>query len=64
MTAKDFRAIAAILSETRTWARGRANTQPTIDHITRELASVLAAGNTRFDRERFCKAAGMEEGQS
>jgi ketosteroid isomerase-like protein len=38
--------------------------QRSIDYITRELADVMAAGNTRFDRERFCKAAGMEEGQS
>jgi hypothetical protein len=67
MSKKDYIAIAAILAETRTWARDRApfaSTQPTIDHITRELADVMAAGNTRFDRERFCKAAGMEEGQS
>ena len=61
MTAKDFRAIAAILNETRTWARGRANAQPTIDHITRELASLMASGNPRFDCGRFCAAAGMNQ---
>jgi hypothetical protein len=64
MTAKDFRAIAAILAEARTWAGARAGRLATIDHITRELADVMASGNTSFDRERFYGAAGMEEGQS
>jgi hypothetical protein len=59
MSKQDYIAIAAILSEARTWARGRANTGPTIDYITRELADVMASGNTRFDRERFYGAAGM-----
>jgi hypothetical protein len=64
MTAKDFRAIAATLSEARTLAQSGASTQAAIDYITRELADVMASGNPRFDRERFYGAAGMEREQS
>ena len=60
MTRTDYIQIAAILTETRTWARDRANTQPTIDHIVRELADLMAAGNPNFDRKRFYAATGME----
>jgi predicted secreted Zn-dependent protease len=63
MTKQDYIAIAAILSNART-CPNCTSAQPTIDHITRELADVMASGNTRFDRERFYGAAGMEEGQS
>lgn len=60
MTRTDYIQIAAILTETRGWARDRANTQPTIDHITRELADLMAASNPHFDRKRFYAATGME----
>ena len=60
MTKQDYIKIAAILAATREWGRDRANVQPTIDHITRELAGVMAAGNPRFDRQRFCDAAGLD----
>jgi predicted secreted Zn-dependent protease len=63
MSKQDYITIAATLSNART-CPNCTSAQATIDHITRELADLMASGNTRFDRERFYEAAGMGREQS
>lgn len=61
MTRQDYEAIAAILARTRTWASGP-GAVAALNHITSDLADLMAAGNPRFDRQRFEAAAGMDHG--
>lgn len=63
MSQKDYKAIAAILTETRRLAEAKTvqyGPRQAIDHITRELADLMAADNSRFDRGRFYAAAGLD----
>ena len=64
MSQKDYQAIAAILAAERELAATRpsayAGRIDAIDHITRDLADLMAADNSRFDRGRFYAAAGLD----
>ena len=52
MTRKDYQAVARVLAE---------NPGENCDQIAAELAKTFAEGNPRFDRDRFLRAAGVDE---
>jgi hypothetical protein len=59
---KDFEAIARAVNDARIVAPSadiRASAS-TADYIAKELASVLAGSNERFDRARFLAACGVK----
>lgn len=68
MTRKHYVALAAALKEARTAATYRgANDRDSqlisigVDLACREIADALAADNGRFDRDRFARAAGIDQ---
>jgi hypothetical protein len=63
MTKKDYEAVASMINAVRAdWAtslhRGRGDVDTAMRQLVSALSGVFAAGNERFDRERFAKAAG------
>ncbi len=56
MTRKDYELIAEILSEVQAYAGINAGT---VELTARMFADRFRAGNTRFDRERFLLACGV-----
>lgn len=57
MTKKDYIAIARVLKSAE-FAESTANM--TRDYIAREMATMLARDNSRFDRDRFLAACGVK----
>ena len=56
MTKKDYEAVARVIREVREeFPEGTA--PPALSYVASGLASVFAANNERFDRQRFIQAA-------
>ena len=65
MTKKDYELIAAVIAtnyrESHLWSNKdkREGAENSVECISEDLANMLAADNSRFDRERFLQACGL-----
>ena len=65
MTAKHFKAIAKIISQTTIHNyRYPVNALIEKDNLTRIMADYLATQNPQFNKDRFYQACGYEQGES
>lgn len=51
---KDYESIAALIKEATSWGNN------TVKNIAVGLADIFAADNTRFDRQKFLAACGLD----
>lgn len=58
MTRKDFELIAAVIRDARL---ERPLYRPAWDYIAKDFARELRGTNANFDRDRFLRAAGVED---
>lgn len=64
MTRKHFEALAAVLKDHAVSARdGSRDEQHRVAWIAADVATICASFNPYFDRTRFLKACGVEEGK-
>ena len=67
MTKKDYIAIANIIKGTKVSAVTHVNKtigeaeDSTADYIARSLATIMEEDNSRFDREKFLTACGVQD---
>lgn len=57
---KDYVAIAEISLRVQENAKGKYDQQVGAEELIRRIAEYFTQTNSRFDRERFLKAAGVE----
>ncbi len=63
MTKKDYILVAkAIKNHYETWANYYSDYEPNVKlgYLVQDLANTLARDNSRFDRQRFLTACGIE----
>lgn len=63
LTRKDYSAIADLISShtiTREGQNGPYNSINNLDTFVHNLSDYFKADNPRFNREKFCEAAGVE----
>lgn len=60
MSRKDYESLAAVINGERACAGGNKDRLRTASNIARSMADVFKRDNSRFDRERFYAACGLD----